>query len=52
MIQVTKEEMAKLRKRFPNIQATRTVHKYYVEESREVVSFLKSNCKSEGRSDA
>ena len=52
MIQVTKEEMARLRKRFPNIKATRTVHKYYVEESREIVSFLKNNCENEERSHA
>ena len=45
MIQVSKEEMAKLRERFPGIHATRTVHKYYVEERREIIAFLKNNCK-------
>lgn len=48
MIQVSKEEMKKLRDRFPNIQATRTVHKYYVEERPEIVSFLKNSYKSGG----
>ena len=49
MIQVSKAEMAKLRERVPGIHATRTVHKYYVEESREVVAFLKNNCKTKER---
>ena len=42
MIQVSKEEMKLLRKRFPWIHATRTVHKYYVEESPKVLAFMKS----------
>lgn len=48
MIQVSKEEMKKLRERFPNILATRTVHKYYVEERPEIMSFLKKNNKTGG----
>lgn len=46
MIQVNKENMKKLRKRFPGIRATRTVHKYYVDESPRVVNFLNNNCKA------
>ena len=49
MIQVSKEDMKRLRKRFPNIRATRTVHKYYVEERPEFMSFLDNKHKSEGR---
>lgn len=44
MIQVTKEQMKALRKRFPNIHARKTVHKYYVAETNRVVEFLKNNC--------
>lgn len=52
MIQVNKEDMKKLRERFPNIQATRTVHKYYVEERPEIVAFLKRGIRAEGRKHA
>lgn len=52
MIQVTKEQMKKLRKQFPNIQATKTVHKYYVAETNDVVSFVKNNCKPVENDDA
>ena len=45
MIQVTREQMKKLRKQFPNIQATKTVHKYYVAETNAIMAFVKSNCK-------
>ncbi len=48
MIRASKTEMRKLRERFPNIRATRTVHNYYVEERPEVVAFLRSGCKSDG----
>ena len=44
MIQVNKSEMKKLRQRFPGIHATRTVHKYYIEERPEIVAFLKNGC--------
>lgn len=40
MVRITKEEMQKLRERFPNIRATRTVHKYYIEEAPEYIAFL------------
>lgn len=46
MIQVSKEEMKKLRERFPMLRATRTVHKYYVDESPRVVAFLKNNVRN------
>lgn len=52
LIQVSKEDMRKLRKRFPGVQATRTVHKYYVEERPEYVSFLKRSAKAGGDKDA
>jgi len=44
LIQVSKEEMKKLRERFPHIRATRTVHKYYVDETTKVMNFLKNGC--------
>lgn len=52
MVQVNKQEMKELRKRFPKIHATRTVHKYYVEESPEVMSFLKKGHKPGERNHA
>ena len=52
MIQVSKEEMKKLRERFPNIRATRTVHKYYIEENPRVLSFLKGEHRDGGRDHA
>jgi len=45
MIQVSKYEMKKLRERWPDIRATRTVHKYYIEENPKWVAFLKNGCK-------
>lgn len=42
MIQVSKEDMKKLRSRFKDIQATRTVNKYYIEERPKYVEFLKN----------
>lgn len=44
MIRVTKEQMKALRKRYPDIQATRTVHGYYVGEYTRVIAFLKNAC--------
>ena len=41
MIQVSKEEMQRLRKRWPNIRATRTVHKYYVDEVPRVMAYIR-----------
>ena len=52
LIQVSKEDMKKLRERFPFIRATRTVHKYYVEESPEVMSFLKNGQKGRAQKHA
>lgn len=52
MIQVSKEEMKKLRERFPNIRATRTVHKYYIEENPRVLAFLKGEHRDGGRDHA
>lgn len=52
MIQVNKTEMKKLREHFPGIRATRTVHKYYVDENPRVVAFLKNNNKTAGRKNA
>ncbi len=49
MIQVTKEQMKKLRKKFPGIQATRTVHKYYIEENPQYIDYLKDGWKDEER---
>lgn len=45
MIKVSKEEMAKLRERWPDIRATRTVHHYYIEESPRYVNYLKRGVK-------
>lgn len=42
MVQVSKEEMKRLRERFPKIHARRTVNKYYIEESPKVMAFLKN----------
>lgn len=44
MIQVSKDDMKKLRKKFPGIRARKTVHKYYVDEVPRVIAFLKSEC--------
>lgn len=46
MIRIGKEEAAYLRERFPDVTITRTMkkksrrHRYYVEESRKVLSAL------------
>lgn len=49
VIQVSKEEMKKLRERFPYIRATRTVHKYYIEENPKVMAFIRGDRKGGGR---
>lgn len=41
MIKVSKEEMELIKEFFPYVHATRTAHNYYVEERREVLSFLR-----------
>jgi len=52
MIQVNKQEMAKLREKFPKIKATRTVHKYYIEEAPEYIAFLKRGRRTNGSNHA
>ena len=52
MIQVTKEEMKKLRERFPGVRATRTVHKYYIEENPRLLAFLRGEHKDGGQKHA
>lgn len=52
MIQVTKEQMRKLREQFPGIRATRTVHKYYIEENPKYCQFIKNGCRREERQHA
>lgn len=52
MIQVSKQEMQKLRERFPNIRATRTVHKYYIEERPDYISFLRGGRRRKDRNHA
>lgn len=41
MIQVSKRDIAKVRKLFPALHVKRTVHKYYVEESTALINYLK-----------
>ncbi len=41
MIQVEKEKVGLLRKYFPHLHIRRTAHRYYVEESPKVLTFLK-----------
>jgi len=41
MVNVTKQEVTKLREAFPDLHVTRTVHKYYVEESLRVMKLLR-----------
>lgn len=52
MIQVSKKEMQKLRERFPHIRATRTVHKYYIEERPDYMAFLRGDRRRKGRNHA
>ena len=42
MISISKTEAAAVRKRFPHLHLRRTVNKYFVEESKAVIEFLKS----------
>lgn len=42
MINITKEETKLIRKYFPYVHIRRTVHKYYMEENRKAVEFLKN----------
>ena len=42
MVNITKEEVKLMRKFFPHIHIRRTIHKYYMEENRRAVEFLKN----------
>lgn len=42
MVNITKEEAKLIRKYFPYVHIKRTVHKYYMEEHRKAVDFLKN----------
>lgn len=41
MVKITKEEARLVRAYFPNIHIRRMTHKYYMEESKKAVAFLK-----------
>lgn len=43
MVSITKEETKLIRKYFPYVHIRRTMHKYYMEENKKAVDFLK-NC--------
>lgn len=52
MIQLNdKNEVKALRRKFPGLHIVRTVHKYYVDETKQVLDFLKS-MRSPQRTDA
>lgn len=42
MISISKEETKLVRKYFPYVHIRRTTHKYYMEENRKAMSFLKN----------
>lgn len=42
MIAITKEEAEQIRKYFPYTHIRRTIHKYYMEENRKAVDFLRN----------
>lgn len=42
MVSITKSEAMAVRKRFPHLHLRRTVNKYFVEESKAVLDFLKN----------
>ena len=46
MICITKDEVALIRKYFPHVHIRRTMHKYYMEENRKVIDFLKRQADS------
>lgn len=52
MIPVSKEQLQKIRERFPNIRATRTVHKYFIEENPKVMAYIKNGEKARRREHA
>ena len=41
MVNITKREAELVRKNFPNVHVRRTIHKYYMEENRRAMNFLK-----------
>lgn len=41
MVPVTKSELEALRRRFPDLEIVRTVHKYYVGERPSVMHYLR-----------
>lgn len=43
MVSITRQEAELVRKYFPYVHIRRTTHKYYMEENRKAVEFLK-NC--------
>lgn len=45
MTNITKEEARLVRKYFPYVHIRRTTHKYYMEENRNALNFLKT-CKT------
>lgn len=42
MINITKKETNLIRKYFPYVHIRRTVHKYYMEENRKAMQFLRN----------
>lgn len=51
MVQVSKEELKRLEEHFGRINATRTVHKYYIEENPRVMAYLKNMYKKKSAND-
>ena len=41
MISISKEEAKLIRKYFPYVHVRRTMHKYYMEEGKKAINFLK-----------
>lgn len=41
MVSITKEETKLIRKYFPYVHIRRTMHKYYMEENKKAMDFLK-----------
>lgn len=48
MISINKDEAKLIRKYFPYVHIRRTIHKYYMEENRKAMEFLK-NCNASKR---
>lgn len=43
MVNINKDEAKLIRKYFPYVHIRRTMHKYYMEENKKAITFLK-NC--------